>query len=128
MQSITLDFVPAETVYEVLHRAQQVAAARSHGAVAAAHLTLALLDCDAEDRVQQLLNVGAIKRDEMRLYVAAALDAAQTTAQTGAEPRPVAAVGRMLYEASQQARATNEAENQNALLLIYLASERSDNG
>lgn len=120
--------MPAETVYDVLIRAQHIAAECSHAAVAASHLTLALLDCDAEDRASQLLNLGAIKRDEMRIYVEAALDGARIKTQTGAQPRPFAAISAMLRDAAQQAHDYNEPENQNALLLIALVAQRSDNG
>ena len=106
----------------------QLATARSHGAVTASHLTLALLDCDGEDRVWQLLNLCGIKRDEMRLYVEAVLDATPSKNPTGKPPRTVAFVKKMLRDASQQSKDYNEAENQNALLLISLVAERSANG
>ncbi len=130
-----------ETVYDVLMRAQRLAATRSHSSVVASHLTLALLDCDAEDRVQQLLDARAIKRDELRIYLEAVTEAtAQPTAQPTArpmkqpeaqsdrEPRPVPNLGALLREASRQAHDYDEAENQNALLLIALAAEHSANG
>ena len=117
----------AETVYDVLDRAQQLATTRRSDEVGAAHLTLALLDCDAEDRVHQLLDVCAIKRDEMRLYVEAALDAPPKSPGV-AKPVRVGNVGSMLRDASKQAHDYNEAENQNALLLIALAAGRDENG
>lgn len=99
-----------------------------HSNVDAAHLTLALLDCDTSDLVQQLLEVRAIKRDELRLYVQALLNATDQPARGDAEPQPVAAVGAMLRNASKQASDYNEPQTQNALLLIALVAQKSANG
>ena len=64
----------------------------------------------------------------MRLYVEAVLDATPAKKLINEPPRTGASIKKMLRDASRQANDYNEAENQNALLLIALVADRSDNG
>lgn len=115
------------SIFDVSACAIAIAAERRSARVDTAHLMLALLECEGETRADQLLELCAVKRDEIQFYVEALLEG-----EVGDEAVEVLAFTQAAQWAQSLAvvmtREWKDPDCETAYLLIALAQDGGELG